>query len=84
MARGLERREIFKFVEKLRAADRGRSNERITDERVVPSFDKLKDAYCRMRGEDWESIRDRHGDAGRDFVLLAARDFGRKTLRELA
>jgi putative transposase len=50
----------------------------------VPDLCALRDCYCRRRGEPWEAIRDRHGDPGRDLVLLAARQFGRKTLRELA
>ena len=40
--------------------------------------------HFERREEPWEVIRDRHGNPGRDLVLLAARQFERNSLWELA
>ena len=34
------------------------------------TFEQLREIYCRMHDEHWEVLRDRHGDPGRDLVLL--------------
>ena len=38
----------------------------------------------RVKGEKWESFRDRHGDWGRDVALYLARERSGMRLRELA
>jgi len=47
------------------------------------NFDDWKRAMEGLRGERWGAFAVRHGDPGRDLVLLAARRLGRLTLREL-
>ena len=41
-------------------------------------------AVEKVKGERWESFRERYGDWGRDAVLYLARQRGRFTLAELA
>jgi L-rhamnose isomerase len=41
-------------------------------------FEEVLEAVAAVKGEEWESFRDRHGDWGRDLALAAAR--GRRAL----
>jgi hypothetical protein len=47
------------------------------------SFEDLVKEVERLKGEEWEAFRDRHGDWGRDLVLWCARRHTGLTLTEL-
>lgn len=47
------------------------------------SFEHVVGVVERTKGEKWESFRDRRGDAGRDLVLWACRQYGGLSLREI-
>ncbi len=48
------------------------------------SWERIVRAVESIKGEEWESFRDRHGDWGRDVALWLGRREGRLTLAELA
>jgi putative transposase len=48
------------------------------------SFDEIVRMVERLKGEKWETFRDRHGDWGRDLALWAGRQYGGLRLGELA
>jgi hypothetical protein len=45
---------------------------------------QIVSAVQNVKGEPWETFRDRHGDWGREAVLWLGRRVGRMRLRELA
>jgi hypothetical protein len=46
-------------------------------------FDEIVSVVERIKKEQWEEFKNRHGDHGRDLVLWAGRRFGGLTLKEL-
>jgi hypothetical protein len=70
-----------RMFKRLKAVGRGVTGRRIVEQRR--SLGEWKRAMEKLRGEKWEVFALRHGDPGRDLVLLAARRRGRLTLREL-
>jgi putative transposase len=70
-----------RMFKRLKAVGRGVTGRRVVEQRR--SLGEWKRAMEKMRGEKWEVFARRHGDPGRDLVLLAARRRGRLTLREL-
>ena len=76
------------FLEKLKRsmeggskAERKRAGE-LSQRR--PSWADVLKSVEQMKGEEWATFRDRHGDRGRDLALYAARRWGGLTLSELA
>lgn len=51
---------------------------------VRPGLEKVIRAVERVKGEEWEEFRDRHGDRGRDLVLYLGRSVCGMKLTELA
>ena len=48
-----------------------------------PTWEQVRKAVERVKGERWEAFRDRHGDWGRDLALNVARRHASLSLREL-
>ena len=48
------------------------------------SFEEIKTAVEKAKGEKWDEFRDRHKDWGRDAALYLGRQYGGMRLRELA
>jgi putative transposase len=75
------------FVEGLRETVRGGVGERRRLERMTKRRpDWAQEVACveEVKGEPWSDFRERHGDGGREMVLLLARREGGLTLSELA
>jgi hypothetical protein len=49
-----------------------------------PSWADVVKSVEQLKGEEWETFRERHGDRGRDLALYAARRWSGLTLSELA
>jgi len=47
------------------------------------SFEHVVGVVERIKGEKWESFRDKRGDEGRDLVLWACQQYGSMSLREI-
>jgi hypothetical protein len=47
------------------------------------SFEHVVAVVERIKGEKWESFRERRGDGGRDLVLWACQQYGGMSLREI-
>jgi putative transposase len=74
------------FAESLRRGVRtnrtGQSGIKAFEQRV--SWKQIVKAVEKVKGEKWESFRDRYGDSGRDAALYLGRHQGRMKLTELA
>lgn len=69
---------------KRRAQGDAREQPQLKRMRERPGFTEIVSAVERIKGEKWESFRDRQADWGRDVVLYLARRYGGLRLRELA
>src|SRR5689334_8091351 len=76
------------FLEKLkRSLEGGSKAERQRAEELSqrrPGWMDVLKSVEQVKGEDWATFRDRHGDRGRDLALYAARRWSGLTLSELA
>jgi REP element-mobilizing transposase RayT len=75
------------FAERMRACmGQGNRREQAGHKRMMRSvgWEQIVSAVEKVKGEGWETFRDRHGDWGRDAALWLGRRAGRMDLRELA
>jgi len=63
------------FLERARKVAQGDEREQpgLKAIRVQITFEDVVRAMEKEKGESWEQFRDRHGDLGRDLVLVVAR-----------
>jgi hypothetical protein len=73
------------FVEEMRSLLQGDQREQpaIKGLQKRPSWEEILRAVEKVKGEKWESFRDRHGDRGRDLAFYVGRREGGISLREL-
>jgi REP element-mobilizing transposase RayT len=73
------------FAQALRRQARGNAQEQTEFRRLAPrvSWERIVGAVERVKGQDWETFCEQHGDWGRDAALWLGRKRGRLTLREL-
>jgi REP element-mobilizing transposase RayT len=75
-----------RFVERMRRQLRGDAREQpqLRQMQSRPSWEQVVAAVEKVKGERWESFRDRYGDWGRDLALYVGRRRAGLRLRELA
>jgi hypothetical protein len=73
------------FVDRIRSRLRGDPKEQpgLRQLKGAPGFDRVRSIVEELKGESWESFRDRRGDWGRDLALYVARKRCGMGLKEL-
>jgi putative transposase len=74
-----------KFIQQIQGQLRGDEEEQrsLRQLKSRPSWEAVVAVVEALKGEKWESFRDRYGDSGRDVTLWLARQHGGLRLKEL-